>query len=141
MDDQSDGLRVEAPRRLEILTGGSGRRRWSEALKAQIVSESLAPNVIVADVARRYGARPGQLFGWRRDAREGKLALPAEAAPRTTNFAPVVISEKSLPVARRQMSSGTGAIEIEAPGVAVRIHGPAEVALVEAIVRALRASA
>ena len=140
MDDQNDGLRHEAPRRLEILTGGSGRRRWSEALKAQIVAESMAPDAIVADVARRYGARSGQVFGWRRDAREGKLALSAQATVRTTSFTPVVIADKSASV-RRQLSSEAGAIEIEAAGVAVRIRGQADVALVAAIVRALRASA
>lgn len=137
MDDQSDGLRHEA-RRLEILTGG-GRRRWSEALKAQIVAESLAPNVVVTEVARRYGARPGQVFGWRRDAREGKLVLAAEMASHTNQFAPIVVADKPHRTVRREEMAAAGAIEVEGAGVLVRIGGVVDVKMVEAVVRALRA--
>jgi transposase len=138
MDVQSDSLRLETPRRFEILTGVGGRRRWPEALKAQIVAESLGPDVIVADVARRHGARSSQVFGWRKDAREGRLALPA--SPASAGFTPVVIAEAPPRAPPRAPPAEIGAIEIEARGVAVRIRGAADVALVEAIVRALRAS-
>jgi transposase len=49
-------------------------------------AESFAPGAIVAEVARRHGARAQQMHGWRRDAREGKPAL-AEVAPA---FVPLV---------------------------------------------------
>ena len=139
MDVQSDGLRLETPRRLEILTGGSGRRHWPAALKAKIVAESFG--AVVAEVARLYGARASQVHGWRKDAREGRLVLPAETSPAAVSFTPVVIAEMSSRAPRRAPSTEISAIEIEAPGVAVRIRGAADVALVEAIVRALRASA
>lgn len=139
MDDQSDGFRRGPPQRLEILTGGAGRRRWSTALKAQIVAESLAPNAVVADVARRHGARSSQVFGWRKDAREGRLALPADVATSGSHFTPVIIADAATPAPRRHSPPEAGAIEIEASGVTVRIRGAAEVAMVEAIVRALRA--
>jgi len=137
LDDQSDRSRLETPRRLEILTDGGGRRRWSPELKAKIVAESYADDALpVAEIARRYGARGSQVHGWRKKAREGQLALPAGAVIATTHFAPVVIAEAKTP--RRTASEG-GAIEIEASRITVRIHGAAHVALVEAIVRVLRA--
>jgi hypothetical protein len=79
------------------------------------------------------------VFGWRKDAREGKLALPADVAMREPHFTPVVIAGAEPRASRRGPLSDGGAIEIEAAGVAVRICGAADVALVEAIVRALRA--
>ena len=137
MDVQSDGLRLETPRRFEILTGAGGRRRWPEALKAQIVAESFAPDAVVAHVARRHGARSSQIFGWRKDAREGRLALPA--SPASAAFTPVVIAEAPPRVPRRAPPAEISVIEIEASGVAVRIRGTVDVNLMEAIVRALRA--
>jgi transposase len=139
MDDQSDGFRRNLPQRMEILTGGVGRRRWSTSLKAQIVAESLAPDAVVADIARRHGARSSQVFGWRKDAREGKLALPADVATNGSHFTPVIIADTTTPAPRRHPPPESGAIEIESPGVTVRIRGAADAVMVEAIVRALRA--
>lgn len=56
-------------RRLEVLTGVGGRRRWSSDDKARTVEESLALGATVSDVARRHDIRPQQLFGWRRGMR------------------------------------------------------------------------
>ena len=56
-------------RRLEVLTGVGGRRRWSSDDKARIVEETLAPGATVSEVARRHDIRPQQLFGWRREMR------------------------------------------------------------------------
>jgi hypothetical protein len=39
-------------RRLEVLTGVGGRRRWSPDDKARIVDETLAPGATVSEVAR-----------------------------------------------------------------------------------------
>ncbi len=64
-------------RRIEVFTGASRRRRWGAEEKARIVAESFAPGAVVAEVARRHDARAQQVHGWRRDAREGRLVLPA----------------------------------------------------------------
>lgn len=66
MDDQTDVSRTRTPHRMEILTGASGRRMWPATLKAKIVAESLEAGVQVAEVARRHGARPSQVHGWRK---------------------------------------------------------------------------
>jgi transposase len=68
---------VREVRRLEVITGALGRRRWSAEAKARIVAESLAPGVVISEVARRHDLRPQQLFAWRHQARQGRLALPA----------------------------------------------------------------
>jgi transposase len=77
---------VREVRRLEVITGALGRRRWSAEAKARIVAESLAPGVVISEVARRHDLRPQQLFAWRHQAERGRLALPAEAL----TFVPVI---------------------------------------------------
>lgn len=58
------------------MAGPSGRRRWPEHLKAEIVLESYRDGISVADVARKHGISGPQLHAWRRAAREGVLAMP-----------------------------------------------------------------
>jgi transposase len=62
--------------RLEVIEGPSGRRSWSDAVKAQIVRESLEPGVTVSEVARRHRISPQHLTLWRRAVREGRLLVP-----------------------------------------------------------------
>ena len=65
-------LRLEparSVRRVEIINGIGGRRRWSVDDKARIVEETLVAGAVVSEIARRHGLTPQQLFGWRRAAR------------------------------------------------------------------------
>jgi transposase-like protein len=48
-----------AGRRVEAISGGGGRRRWSNDEKARAVGASLAPGVVVSEVARARGGRLG----------------------------------------------------------------------------------
>ena len=45
-------------RRLEVITGAGGRRRWSADEKARILEEAMAPGAVVSEVARRNGMSP-----------------------------------------------------------------------------------
>jgi transposase-like protein len=82
---------------------GDQRRARATALEcrregAEIAAESLAPGVVISEVARRHYLWPQQLFAWRHQARQGRLALPAEEL----SFAPVVTAAAdALPASAR----------------------------------------
>ncbi len=128
-------------RRIELISGVGGRRHWSADEKAAIVGETLAPGAVVSEVARRYGLRPQQVFGWRREARHGRAAaevvafVPAviEAAPEPAGGPEPVRSRQPR---RRFASSG---IELEIDGVAVRVGPDASPKAITAVIRALKA--
>ena len=53
------------PQRIEVITRGERRRRWSAEEKQAIVAESAEPNVSIAGIARKHGIGTGQLYSWR----------------------------------------------------------------------------
>jgi transposase len=122
-------------RRLEVLTGVGGRRRWSADAKARIVEETLAPGATVSEVARRHDIRPQQLFGWRREMRI------TDPEPQTS-FVPALVEEpERVERARpRPDRAGRGDIELEIDGVAVRVRRGAEPKTVAAVIKALKAA-
>jgi transposase len=101
--------------RMEVVSTGA-RRRWTLEEKRRIVAESYGGRGEVSATARRHGLSGGQLFTWRRLAREGRLgdeaaalvaveiAAPAAAMPATTerghdgraSFATVSMSSGSI---------------------------------------------
>jgi transposase len=72
--------------RLEVIETGA-RRRWSVEEKLRILAESERGPRQVSATARRYGLSTGQLFTWRRLARQGRLC-----AVEPMTFAAVVVS-------------------------------------------------
>src|SRR5271155_763025 len=68
-----------AAHRVEVFTGTGRRRRWPPEAKARIVEETLAAGAVAAEVARRHGISPQQLFGWRRAARRCAIAGAADS--------------------------------------------------------------
>ena len=136
----------EPLRRLEVITGTGRRRRFSDEDKGRIVEETLAPGVVVSEVARRHGLSPQQLFGWRRQARQPVVTSADTQAPQ---FVPAVI-EAELPEATvrrrsrrpmRQADRSCGIIEIELDGVTVRVGRGADAKTVATVLRALKADA
>jgi transposase len=137
-------LEPEAARRLEVITGTGRRRRFSEDDKARIIEETLAPEAVVSEVARRHGLMPQQLFTWRRQARQAASETSSTGAP---TFVPAVM-EAPLPARPVRRRSGErldpadlicGTIEVEIDGVTVRIGRGAEAKMVAAILRVLKA--
>ena len=124
-------------RRLEVLTGVGGRRRWSADDKARIVEETLAPGATVSEVARRHDIRPQQLFGWRREMR---IVDPEPAV----SFVPALVEaadpEKVDRARSRPARTGRGDIELEFEGVVVRVRRGAEAKTVAAVIKALKAT-
>lgn len=132
-------------RRLEIIDGIGGRRRWSVDDKARILEETLAPGAVVSEIARRHGLTPQQLFGWRRAARRSTEVSDHVGSPR---FVPAVVEQpKPKPVRKRRKprrasrsGDAPGIIEMEMGGVTVRVGRGAEVKTVAAVIHALKAS-
>jgi len=130
-------------RRLEVINGALGRRRWSPEVKGRIVAESLAPGVVVSEVARRHDLLPQQLFAWRHQARQGRLALPAEAL----SFVPVIAADMPLPSgstheAPTPTSAGpTAVIEVALGGAVVRVAPGVDGRLLAKVLRAVKAVA
>lgn len=51
--------------RMELITRGERRRRWSTEQKQAIAAQSLAPGASPTEVARQHGISTGQLYTWR----------------------------------------------------------------------------
>lgn len=129
-------------RRIELIDGAGGRRRWSIDEKAAIVEETLAPGAVVSEVARRHGLTPQQVFGWRREARR------AGAGTDVVAFVPALVEAPPEPAAspevvqpRRRRRSATSGIELEISGVTVRVGTGASPRAIAAVIRALKAGA
>ncbi|WGF90769.1 IS66-like element accessory protein TnpA [Marinivivus vitaminiproducens] len=120
--------------RLEVVEGPTGRRNWPRESKARIVAESFAVGARVADVARRHRLQPQQVTAWRREARAGKLVLPADEE---LGFASLMLDEPPAPAV--EVPPVSGSIEIVVEGVVVRLPGDSTPMRVAAIATALRA--
>ena len=148
MADGGDGFAG----RCEVVEPRRGNRRWPEALKARIVAESFAPGVRVVDVARRHGVVAHQLSDWRRQARDGILALPAELLiglspssmpPAEIGFVPLSVEpEAEMPRSGPEENMGSGTLTLEFGGdLVLRVPSDVPVERVTALVRALRRAA
>jgi transposase len=124
---------------IEIVRRTRGYRRWPDEVKARIVAESFQPGVRVADVARRHGLASHQLSDWRRQARQGLLALPAEMMAGVVEdgepaFVPVRVASEE-----KDKRPADGSITIEfGGGVMMRVPGDIPEDRVMVLVRALR---
>jgi transposase len=87
--------------RVEVLTRPERRRRWSDEEKLRIIREASEPGVRFADVARRHGVTPPQLYQWRVALREGRLADPCGGVVGFVEVGPdaAVAAEPAAPTA------------------------------------------
>ena len=67
-------LETGAMARVEVITGPERRRRWSAEQKRAIVAESLAPEAVVAEIARLEEICPGHIYRWRRGLGHANIA-------------------------------------------------------------------
>ena len=140
--DRGVDLTPCTPRRIEVITGADTRRRWSEETKAAIVAESFAEGAVAAQVARRHGLRPQQLFDWRRELRAQWRNASAAEAPA---FVPAIVEEvaaSAQPMAPTPPSaeSTPPAIEIEAGLFVLRLRGAVDGRVLATVLRAMKAA-
>ena len=124
-------------RRLEVITGVGGRRAWRSEDKGRIVAESFFAGANVSEVARRYGLRPQQVYAWRRLARSGALALPAEEA---LGFVPVVATDRAAAPPATAAPTPSGIVEIEIAGAVVRAAPGVDWRHLREVLRAVKAA-
>jgi transposase len=121
-------------KRMEVFTGPGGRRRWSDDEKAKVLEETLRPDVVISEIARRHGLTPQQLFTWRRQARRFLVADPDGA-----RFAPVVVETgqpHTTPVeSNPHVSVERHEIELDVGGSSVWIWRGANAGMVTTIIR------
>ena len=106
--------------RVEVITRGERRRRWSVEEKREIVLESLQADIGPGEVIRKHGISSGQLYTWRQQlTRRLGVGLTGPAA----NFARVDVA-----VAQRHekagLVAGAAPAAATAPDFALPVNGP-----------------
>jgi transposase len=137
-DDQR-GVHLDTPRdgyagRIEVIAGATGRRRWTNDVKARIAAASFLPGARIADLARAHGTTRWQIYTWRRLARKGLLALPAAVAE-TPAFAAVVMADAAA------TGKAATVVEIVMGDMVIRAPQDAGEAHLARVVRAVRSAA
>jgi transposase len=126
-----------------VINGAGGRRHWSMDDKARIVAETLEPNAIISEVARRYGLRPQQVFAWRREARKQAASVHQVSPPFVPGVAtappPKPAPTRPARPRTRKATRDVGVIELEIDGIAMRVGRGADARTVAAVIRALKA--
>ncbi len=111
------------------------RRLWSDEEKRSICLQTTAPDVSVAQVARRYSMNANLIFAWLRDARFA--SGEAQAAADAPCFLPVeIVAHVHREDERR--TSNDGQIEVElAGGHRLRISGSYDPEALARLIRGL----
>lgn len=137
MFDGKDDLKADY-RRVEVLTGPGRRPRWSVEDKARIVAEAMTPGAVMSEVARQWQLSSQQVFGWRREARAGLLALPADGAVASLpvpDFVPI-LAEPAVSASAPEATS-VPAIGVEIAGAVVRVRPGMDEALLTSVLHAM----
>ena len=119
MFDGNDDARRD-DRRVAVVSGSVGRRRWLAEEKAAVIRETLLPDARISDVARRWQMDPQQVYRWRhsegvtprRPTRKRRAAAPA--------FVPIITDTMPAGMAA-PAASAAGVIEISLAGAVVRV--------------------
>jgi transposase len=123
--------------RIEVITRGERRRRWSIEEKREIVAASLQPDVRPSEIMQRHGITSGQLYAWRQQLTRrigSHLAPPAPSFARvaveseqqnatpSTEVSRAALARRAAQVSLPSASRTRGLIEIVLPeGTSVRV--------------------
>ena len=98
----------------------STRRRYSAAMKAQVIAECSEAGASVAKVAMAHGINANVVHRWRQLAREGKVAAPT----RPSGFIALPLAVPAAPVA----TSADIRVELHCGAVAMSVSWPVSAA-------------
>ena len=125
-------------RRIELITGTTRRRRWSDDERARILAESFEHGANISAVARRHGVHSGLLHSWRKKA---KTRAHEAAQADASLFIPVAIAKVSgdtVGETPRPLLPPCGTIEIETKGALVRVPAGVDPETLAVVLAALR---
>lgn len=128
--------------RIEVMTRGERRRRWTPEQKREIVAESLGPDLTPTEVARKYGIGSGQLYTWRQQVLGRQMTLLARTQP---DFAQVEMTSGRPPDGPEDLSQAEtvplrppGLIELVLPGgMIVRVDAQVDAEALRRVLTAL----
>jgi transposase len=137
MDDFNDDAKG-GYRRIEVLTGPSRRRRWTDEDKSRIAAEAMMPGAVVSQIARRWQICPQQVFAWRRAALREASSDLVSTGPQ---FVPIVEAPPTAEQNTEKTAPRLPEIEIDFGGTVVRVASGLDTKTLTAVLRAVRAAA
>lgn len=144
-DSAPDGSKRSVKERIDIRVGVERRRRWGREDKLRIVRESLAPNVVVTEVARRHEVSTGLLYTWRKQALAGLLGgfMPVRIVANDEASALSAIEEtkdRAGEETKPVLGRSCGLIEVVWPnGIVVRVDTDVDERALRSVLTALEA--
>lgn len=128
--------------RIELITRGEPRRRWSTEQKQAIAAKSFEPGMSSMNVAREYGISSGLISTWRR----ALLAAQPTSVGAVTPFARVEIARPrrpapstDLPMRPEPQPRPANLVEIVLPdGTVVRVDAQIDPRALRRVLAALR---
>jgi len=122
--------------RMDVVGRVSGRRRWSDAEKLEILAEAFRPGVRVCDVIAHREVSSSLIYTWRKQLREGQLA---GAVPSLPVFAEVRVAEPVAPTPQAVPCPSSGLIQIDLPdGVRVSVDAGVDADALARVLSVLR---
>jgi transposase len=143
-----------APQRIELITRGERRRRWSIEEKREIVAESLGAGVRPSEIIHKHGITSGQLYAWRQQltrrmdgpsapasfARVDVVAGEREVSSTSATETPVMATKPQAHVPAVATPRTRGLIEIVLPGgTSVRVDAYVDDRALRCVLDALHA--
>ena len=146
------GSHMTAPaQRIEVITRGERRRRWSIEKKREIVAESLGAGVRPSEIIHKHGITSGQLYAWRQqltrrmdgpraDPPGGFARVDVVAGERDVPAPPVTATKSQAHVPMVATLRAKGLIEIVLPGgTSVRVDAHVDDRALRCVLDALNA--
>ena len=141
-DSATDGSKRSVNERIDIRVGVERRRRWGREDKLRIVRESLAPNVVVSEVARRHEISTGLLYTWRKQALAGLLGgfMPVRIVANAEVSAVSALEDRAAEETKPAVAGSRGLVEVVWPnGIVVRVDADVDERALRCVLAALEA--